>query len=274
MSNPNRAAPANACDCHIHVFDNRFADVGGGKSKSRPISQYRAAQSRMGTTRTVVVTPRPCGFDPSCTLDAVAQLGKDNARGIAVLNPAVTDAELKRFDDGGIRGIRFTLGNPKVAVTTVDMIEPLARRISALGWHVQLNMRGDQIVDNADLLQRLELPIVFDHMGRLPQPDGLLHPAYQLIRRLLDKGTAWIKLTSVVYSESEVASVGETARAYIQAAPERMLWGSDWPHGDREEMPGDKALFDRLAEWAPDEQTWQRILVENPETLYGFGRSA
>ena len=191
-----------------------------------------------------------------------------------MVHPTVTDAELKRLADGGIRGIRFTVGDPAVAVTTVDMIEPLATRINDLGWHVQLNMRGDQTVENADLLQRIESPIVFDHMARLPQPEGIRHAAFQVVRGLLDTGRAWVKLTSVVYSDSDGDSVSEVARAFIKAAPERMVWGSDWPHGNKKEMPDDEVLFDLLAEWAQDEPTRHRILVDNPQTLYGFPESA
>jgi predicted TIM-barrel fold metal-dependent hydrolase len=274
MSNlPRRAAPANSCDCHIHVFDHRFASPAGDVPSKRTASDYRVAQQRIGTTRTVVVTPRPYVTDSRCTLDAISQLGAAVTRGIAVLHPTVTDAELKQLADGGIRGIRFTVGNPSVAVTTVDMIEPLAKRINGLGWHVQLNMRGDQIVANADLLERLECPIVFDHMARLPQPEGIRHAAFQVVRRLLDKGRAWVKLTSVVYADSEAALIGDVARAFIRAAPERMLWGSDWPHGNKQEMPDDRILFDRLAEWAGDVPTWHRILVDNPQMLYGFSET-
>ena len=274
MSNsPRRAAPANACDCHIHVYDDRFPALAGNAPPHRPAADYRLAQKRIGTTRTVVVTPRPYVTDSRCTLDAIAQLGAAVTRGIAVLHPTVTDAELKKLADGGIRGIRFTLGNPAVAVTTVDMIEPLAKRINDLGWHVQLNMRGDQIVENADLLMRIDSPIVFDHMAGLPQPEGIRHAAFQVVRRLLDKGRTWVKLTSVGYSDDAADSIGEVAGAFISAAPERMLWGSDWPHGNKKEMPDDRVLFDRLAQWAPDEPTWRRILVDNPQTLYGFDES-
>ena len=266
-----RDAPANACDSHIHVYDNRFPALTGTAPQNRTASDYRIVQKRIGTTRTVVVSPRTYVTDHRCTLDAISQLGAAVTRGIAVLHPTVTDDELKRLADGGIRGIRFTLGNPAVAVTTVDMIEPLAKRINDLGWHVQLNMKGAQIVEHADLLQRLESPIVFDHMGRLPQPEGIRHDAFEIIRRLLDSGRAWIKLTSVVYSDSDEDSIGVVARALIKAAPERMVWGSDWPHGTKKEMPDDVVLFDRLAQWAQDEPTWQRILVDNPQSLYGFG---
>jgi predicted TIM-barrel fold metal-dependent hydrolase len=201
-------------------------------------------------------------------------LGPDQSRGIAVIHPDVTDTELQKMAMGGIRGIRFTLFNPATAVTTFDMIEPLSQRINELGWHVQVHMRADQIADAGDLLQRLPSSVVFDHMGRLPQPGAVNHPAFKIIRRMIDKGRTWVKLSGA-YHDTRVgaptyADVAETAKAYIKAAPERLIWGSDWPHPTEKEKPNDALLLDLLAAWAPDEAMFHRILVENPVVLYGF----
>src|ERR1700674_1442572 len=147
-------APANAADCHIHIYDPRFPESNprpGLNPKNATVTDYRLLQKRTGTTRVVVVTPRNYATDNRVTVDALVQLGQ-NARGIAVLHPTVTDAELKSLNDAGIRGIRFTLGDPSSAVVTFEMVEPLAKRITALGWHIQFNLDGDQIVDHADLL--------------------------------------------------------------------------------------------------------------------------
>jgi predicted TIM-barrel fold metal-dependent hydrolase len=201
----------------------------------------------------------------------------ENARGVAVVTPGITDAELKAMADGGIRGIRFTLFDPTTSVTGFDMIEPLARRVDEMGWHVQLHLAGDQIVEHEALLMRIASPIVFDHMGRFPQPQGLEHPAFRIIRRLIDKGKTWVKLSSI-YQDTKVgpptyADQTEVARAFLQAAPERMVWGSDWPHPtEREEKPDDALLFDLVAEWASDAALRQRLLVDNPAALYGFPR--
>src|SRR5450432_197312 len=156
-------APANACDCHMHIYDPRFAEANprpGLNPKNATVQDYRLLQKRTGTTRVVVVTPRNYATDNRVTLDALAQLG-GNARGVAVLHPTVTDAELKGLNDGGVRGIRFSLGDPSTAVVTFDMVEPLAKRVADLGWHVQFNLDGDQIADHADLLARLPSQIVF-----------------------------------------------------------------------------------------------------------------
>jgi D-galactarolactone isomerase len=188
----------------------------------------------------------------------------------------ITDAELKALAAGGIRGIRFTQFDPRTAVTTLDMIEPLAKRVNDLGWHVQIHMRGDQIVDAAGLWDRLPCPIVFDHLGRLPQPAGLDYPAFDIIRRLIDQGRTWVKLSGA-YLDSKVgppsyADVTKVAQAFVKAAPERMLWGSDWPHPSASPKPDDAVLFDLLLEWAPDDATRRRILVDNPQALYGFAK--
>jgi predicted TIM-barrel fold metal-dependent hydrolase len=213
------------------------------------------------------------------TVDALSQLGQ-NARGIAVLHPTVTDAELKSLNDAGIRGIRFTLGEPSTAVVSFDMVEPLAKRIVDLGWHVQFNLDGDQIVDHADLLNRLPTQIVFDHMGHPTLPAGVEHASFGIMRRLIDKGRTWIKLSGA-YANSKAGppaypEATTIAQAFVKAAPERMVWGSDWPHpGEQSKspLPNDALLFDLLATWAPDETIRTRILVANPEALYGFAKT-
>src|SRR5215510_411297 len=150
---PKRKAPANACDCHMHVYDaERFPPLRPGSrlQTNARVTDYTLLQKRLGTSRTVVVTPAVYVTDNRVTLDAVAQLGPD-ARGVAVIHPTITDAELKTLADGGIRGIRFTQFDPNTATTTIDMIEPLSRRVNELGWHVQIHMRGDQIAAAEDL---------------------------------------------------------------------------------------------------------------------------
>ncbi|MEI8153528.1 MAG: amidohydrolase family protein [Hyphomicrobiales bacterium] len=271
---PKRQSPPNACDCHMHIYDGARFPPPRPLSRMQPgacVADYRLLQRRLGTSRTIVVTPAAYATDNAVTLDAIAALG-EQARGVAVVHPAVTDAELQRLDRAGIRGIRFTQFDPNTATTTMDMIEPLARRVQALGWHVQIHLRGDQIAADADLLQRLPGTVVFDHLGRLTPPEGLKHPAFAVIRRMLDKGHTWMKLSGAYFfgSAPGYTKAGTVARAFIAAAPERMVWGSDWPHPTEAEKPDDALLLDLLSEWAPDERTRHRILAENPEKLYGF----
>ena len=245
------------------------------------VADYRLLQRRIGTTRSVVVTPAPYPAsvsDNQVTRDAIAQFGA-NACGVAIVYPGITDAELKTLADGGFRGIRFslTVANgiaPPLPATTIEAIESLGKRVNTLGWHVQFNVTADQLVAAGDLWNRLPSTLVFDHMGHMPQPMGIDHPAFTIIRRLVDTGRTWVKL-SVTYDSSKVgpptyADVNKVGQAYVQAAPERMVWGSNWPHPNEMDKPNDAALFDLLSDWAPSEATRHRILVENPEMLYGF----
>jgi len=261
----------------MHIYDPRLPQLPSRSLVSNAaVPDYRLLQKRNGTTRVVVVQPRNHATDNQVTLDAVAQLGA-NARGVAVLHPTVTDAELKKLDAGGIRGIRFSLGDPATAVVAIDMLEPLSKRIAVLGWHVQLHMPGDMIAANADLLRRLPSQIVIDHMGRFPPAVGLAHPAYPVILGLIDKGRTWVKLAGA-YLNTQIgpptyADATRIAQAFVKAAPERLVWGSDWPHPTENNKPDDALLFDLLATWAPDEVVRNRILVTNPEVLYGFAKS-
>jgi D-galactarolactone isomerase len=224
------------------------------------------------------VTPRNYATDNRVTLDALAQLGA-NARGVAVVHPTITDAELKALDAAGIRGIRFSLTGGADAVVTWDMVEPLSKRVAALGWHLQFNLDGSQITERADLLRRLPSQLVFDHMGRPTLPAGIEDQSFAVMRGLIDRGRTWIKLSGA-YSNSKIGppsypEATAIAQAFVKAAPERMVWGSDWPHpGEQNKpvLPDDALLFDLLAVWAADEATRRRILVENPEGLYGFAK--
>jgi predicted TIM-barrel fold metal-dependent hydrolase len=273
---PRLKAPANAADCHMHIYDPaRFPMVPNPRvpPSNATLTEYKLLQQRIGTTRVVVVTPRNYATQNAVTIDALEQLAP-NARGVAVLHPTVTNAELQRFDKAGIRGIRFSLGDPATAVVTVDMVEPLAMRVADLGWHVQFNMPGDQIVERAALLRRLPTELVFDHLGSPPLPAGAEHPSHGIIRELVDRGGAWVKLSGA-YSNSSVGSpypeATKIAQAFVKAAPERLVWGSDWPHPNAPgPTPNDALLFDLLSEWAPNEATRHRILVDNPAALYGF----
>ncbi len=272
---PRLKAPPNGCDCHMHIYDSRFPVAPNAKLRpaDATVDDYRRLQKRIGTTRNVIVTPSTYGTDNSCSLDAIARLGA-TARGVAVVDTSVTDAELKRLDSLGMRGIRFNL--VQSGATTIDMVEPLSKRVNDLGWHVQIHMLGDQIVEAAELLQRLPSPIVFDHMARVPEPAGVDHPAFTLMLKLIDRGRTWVKLSSA-YQDSRsgppaYGDVSKVAEAYVRAAPERMVWGSDWPHPTEkaDAKPDDAILFDLLTDWAPQEGVRNRILVDNPAALYRF----
>jgi predicted TIM-barrel fold metal-dependent hydrolase len=276
---PMLKAPPDAADCHMHIYDAaRFPMQPSPRvaPTRATVAEYRLLRQRIGTTRTVIVTPRNYFTDNRATVDAIKQLG--NARGVAVLHPDVSEAELKRLHAAGVRGTRFSLGDPATAVVKPEMVEPLAKRVANLGWHLQLNMPGELIVEMADVLRRLPVQLVFDHLGNPPLPAGARHPSHAIIRGLMDRNRAWVKLSGAYLNSQSGPPYPEAtgiAQAFVRAAPERLVWGSDWPHptAPGPAKPDDALLLDLLTVWAPDERIRRRILVENPEALYGFARA-
>ena len=269
--------PLKACDCHLHIYDARFAQSvdAAALQDLATVNEYRLLQKRLGTERAVIVTPRSYGVNNDVTLDAIAQLGIDRTRGVAVLRSDVSDTTLKALDAGGIRGVRFSLYTPKHAAASFEMVEPLAARIASLGWHLQLHWTADQIVEHEAMLKRLPTPIVLDHMTRLPQPLGLKHPAVKIVEHLLAQGRTWIKLSGA-YLDSQVGEAGDfldidaVARHWIATAPNRLVWGSDWPHPTETIKPNDANMLDMLARWTTERSVIEQILVTNPSELYGF----
>ena len=271
-------APPGACDCHHHIYDAaRFPVRAGARVvPNARVEDYRLLQKQTGTSRNIVVTP--IGFPATLaenlvTLDAIKQAG-GNARGVAIVNPTISDADLKTLHDGGVRGIRFSSTGGRVPDAVAKEIEPLAKRVADLGWHVQINIEAGPILELEDLWNRLPATLVIDHMGHIRQPQGVEDPAFKYILRLVEKGRTWVKL-SITYDSSKdgppgYADVNKVGAAYVKAAPERMVWGSNWPHPNETNKPDDALLFDQIAQWAPDEATRNRILVDNAATLYGF----
>jgi D-galactarolactone isomerase len=275
---PKVKAPPGACDCHMHIFDPRFAPLDPSRptTANATVADYRLLQKRLGLTRNIVVSPRNSGND--VTVDALKQLAP-NARGVAVVPMTISDAELKRLNDAGIRGHRFDLADPLNNSITPEVIETFAKRAADLGWHLQFFANGDKLVQIADVLRRLPTQIVLDHMGQPPLPAGTDHPGHRIVLELLEKGKGWTKISNIP-SNSKIGAPAypeatKTAQALIKAVPERLVWGTDWPHpGERDHKPNDATLFDLWAEWAPNEATRTRILVDNPAQLYGFPKTA
>jgi predicted TIM-barrel fold metal-dependent hydrolase len=269
---PATAAPAGACDAHCHIIDPRFPTPETARPAGMTADHYRQLQRRLGTSRAVFVQAKYHRTDHACLLDALMRFDGD-AVGVGVAHPGVEHDELRRLDAGGVRGLRFSVWNPKDTVTTIDMIEPLTKRVAELGWHVQVHMSGDQIVENAALLGRLPCPIVFDHMGRLPPKQGPDHPAFRVMLDLVGKGRAWVKLSGAYLNTGQgqpYADASRMAQAFVAEAPERLVWGSDWPHVTEAHKPDDAQLFDLLAVWTGSEKIRNRVLVDNPAKLYGF----
>lgn len=274
---PSRVLPPRACDSHMHIFDPRFAPSPHWR-RTPPVADvpaYRLLQQRLGTTRSVVVTPSTYGVDNRCTLAALAELGPQ-ARGVAVVDAEVDAAELQRLHRHGIRGLRVNFFSPQSwGVTTAEMLVTLADKVAALGWHIQVLARPGTLVELAPVLRSLPVPLVIDHLGLMGSMDGTDGDAFASVRALLDGGRTWMKL-SAPYIEADAGAPGReakdaVARALLAAAPERMLWGSDWPHTVA--APGsvdDSQLVDRFRGWCANDQQMDRILVDNPAALYGF----
>jgi predicted TIM-barrel fold metal-dependent hydrolase len=272
---PKLKAPPLSCDCHQHIYDPaRFPPSKPGSEPNATVADYRLFQKRLGLQRNVIATPRPYQTDNSVTLDAIAQFAP-NARGAATVDASITDAELDKLNKGGIRCARFGLGDNAAAMLTT--LEPLAKRVSELGWHIDLGANGDQLAALGDQLMNFPSVLVFDHMGRIGEPMGVDHPGFKVMLKLLDKGRTYVKLSMAAGDSKDgpptYADVSKVAEAYVKAAPERMLWGSNWPHPGEKDKPDDAVVFDLLSVWAPDAKTRHRILVENPGVLYGFAKS-
>lgn len=266
--------PDGACDCHHHIYDPRWAYLPDAKLKPPPatVANYRLLQKKLGTSRDIMVQPSSYGTDNRCLLDVLSQLG-ENCRAVCVVNASVTKKQLQQLNARGVRGVRvqFGLGDP---VKRAEIL-PLARRIADFGWHLQFNMPPEELVAMQSLLLSLPVPVIIDHLGRATDTHS---PQYATVRRLLDSGHGWVKLSGAyLYTKMgppDYADSSSAARGYIAAAPQRCVWGTDWPHPDatsgRVPMPDDVVLLDLLGKWVPDAKLRHRILVENPETFYGF----
>lgn len=271
---PHLKVPLNATDCHHHIYDSRFPV--DANSALRPpdatVADYRLLQKRLGTTRNVIVQPSTYGINNSGLIEALEEFGLETTRGIAVVNTSVSDEELKKLNKAGVRGIRFNLSQPGGA-TSMDMVEPLANRVAALGWHIQVVAKADQILAGADLWRSIPCPVVFDHLGHIT---SINHPAFDVIVEVLRTGKGWVKLSGAyILSQDGAPTYADrsiVAKAYVQEAPKQLVWGSDWPHPTAkiDNKPDDAILLDLLTEWIPDEEMRKGILVDNPARLYGF----
>lgn len=273
---PRLQAPPGACDCHMHIYDSRFPSAANARHKEgdSPVSEYRKVQRRLGLERVVVVQPTQYGTDNRCTVQAMADLGS-GARGIAVLDGTVTDAELEQLTAAGMRGVRFRmLDTPELPW---EILPTMASRLAEIGWHVQFQMDGRYLHEREALLKSLPGTLVIEHIGKFLEPVPVEDPGFQALSRLVDGGRCWVKLSGVYMMSRSgpplYEDLGVLAKALVRRAPERLVWASNWPHPlrNRTPAPPDEAmLLDVLLDWAPDEKVRNRILAANPAELYGF----
>jgi predicted TIM-barrel fold metal-dependent hydrolase len=269
---PQLAVPRGAVDCHHHVYDAAAPVAAGARPHpSASLADHARLLARLGVDRHVLVQPSTYGFDNALHLAALREAGPERARMVAVVPPDAAAADLRGMADSGVVGARANLISS--ALLRPAEVAPLARRLADLGWHLQIFADAGLIADLADVLRAAPCPVVFDHFAQLPLSGWAAHPAWGVVMDLVQAGRGWVKLSSP-YSldQSRPAAVGDLARALVAAAPQRMVWGTNWPHPNATTIPDDAALLDLLGEWAPDAAVRQAILVDNPAALYGFTR--
>jgi D-galactarolactone isomerase len=273
---PRTKAPAGTCDCHLHIYGPRDkypeAPTSPFPAPDAPVAAYRKVMTRLGIERAVVVQPSAYGKDNRCTMDAVAELG-DIARAVVVVDTSTSDEEMERLTRGGARAVRFHM--LPGGVLPWEMLDQMAARVAEFGWHVQLQLDGRLLPEKRQQIERLPGRIVIDHTGKFLEPVAPSDPAFKVLLDLVDSGRCWVKL-SAPYETSKAgppdyADVGALASTLIAAAPERMLWATNWPHPSAQNNPPDDAvMLDMLAHWCEDEAIRNRILAINPAEVYGF----
>lgn len=266
-------APPGACDCHLHVYEPGYplAPTALAAPPPGPLSDYIKLRDRLGLTRAVLVQPTAYGADNSCTLAAIAALGE--ARGVAMVTGDETDAELERLAQGGIRGFRFRTFPG--GVLPWEKLDRMAARAQEIGWFTDIEMDGRTLPDHEAALARLPGRLVIDHIGKFLEPVPPDHPAVAVLMRLIDSGRAYVKITSPYDSSRtgppDYADLAPLVAALVSAAPERLLWATNWPHAAlaADKRPDDGAWLDLMRQWMPDEVR-VKMLVDNPAALFGF----
>ena len=283
--------PAGACDCHAHVFgDAKRFPLSPDRAYTpppAPVEDLRRFLRGLHMDRVVIVSASVYGTNNDCALDAIRQLGS-RARGVANVSPESADSELERLRRGGIRGLRLNfetqgVSDPKVAV---DRFRLASERAAKLGWHIQVNTRLPIVAAMEEHVLAGPATVVFDHFAQAEALRGVDQPGFSSLVRLLKSGRAYVKISAayrIATRPSDYSDVVPLAKALIAANPDRVLWGSDWPHPDAVRRPGrsrtdlapplpvdDGRVLNQLAVWAPDAATRHTILVENPARLYGF----
>lgn len=272
--------PKSATDSHFHIFESPdrypyIADVRYPPPLA-PLDEYLKLAKRDGIERMVFVQPSAYGTDNSCMLDGMKRVGP-RARGVIALDPALGMSALHGLDGRGVRGVRVNVSpyqgyDAALPARVAAEAEQTARRIAGLGWHLDFLAPGWLIAELLPVLRALPVDFSVAHMGLFPAAGGVGQPGFRAFLELLREGRAWAKITGL-YRLSEdpgFEDVGPIARAVIAANPDRVLWGSDWPHISFADRVSNAQLLEYLRDWADDEATLRKILVDNPARLYGF----
>jgi len=281
-SRPTYHLPAGACDAHCHVFGpgDRFPYSGKRTytPPDAPAERLRALHNMLGIERVVLVQASVHGHDNSAMLDAIAQ-SPDTYRGVAMVAAGVTDEELQALHRGGVRSVRFNFVQHLGGAPDLAVVQRMAERIKPLGWHLVLHLDAEDLVTYRAFLLGLPVPFVIDHMGRTMVKNGLDQKPFELLLDLMKTNEkAWVKVTGAERISADLsaaqggpyADAAPFARKLMEAAPDRVLWGTDWPHPNVREMPDDGKLVDLLPLFTSDETLLRKLLVDNPTRLYWY----
>jgi 2-pyrone-4,6-dicarboxylate lactonase len=273
---PEFAFPAFACNTHCHVFGpvDRFpyARNRSYTPPEAPKERLFEMQSSLGISRAVIVQPTCHGTDNAVTLDAIAA-SNGACRGVAIVDETFDDARLEALHRAGIRGARFSFIKKLGDRPDLVLVRSVAERIRTFGWHLVFLIDADDLLDLHETLAMLPVPIVIDHMGRVPARDGINQPGFQALLRLLNLEQVWVKICGLERSSSSGAPFDDVipfASALLRKAPERVLWGTDWPHPNVTSVPDDIDLIDAIPRFAPERELQEQLLATNPARLYGF----
>ena len=281
--NPDFQSPPAGCDCHFHVFGPAERYPFGSDLRYppplAPVEDYRRLAKKLGIERFVFVQPSAYGRDNRCMLDAMREVGTKNCRGIADIDESAPDAELARLHALGVRGVRINVSPVKpyeagFAATLLPRIERLRGCCAEIGWQLDFLTPGWLTAELMPTLVKLNLDFTVAHFGMFFAKDGVKQPGFQALLQLLRRGNGrcWVKLTGVYRMSGApgFADVAPMARALIGAAPDRVIWGSDYPHLSFADKVDSVALWNLLGQWAPDAATRRKVLVDNPQQLFKF----
>ena len=265
--------PPAACDCHAHVCgpESRYPYAPNRLYTPHDAlpSDFRGMLDRLGIERGVLVQPSIYATDNRAMLDALAQ-HPERLRGVAVVPWDISSKELEKLHAAGVRGVRLNIVDLKEGkgVLALGRLKDLGRKIKPFGWHVEFLMHVDEFPDLDRQLANFPVDVVFGHLGYVKAAAGISLPGFKALLRLMRDGKAWVKLTAPYRLTTDAAPF---AQALVDAAPQRLVWGTDWPHVFiKAAMPDDAALLELFKRWIPDERLQRRILVENPAALYRF----
>ncbi|MGG5888538.1 amidohydrolase family protein [Falsiroseomonas sp. HC035] len=273
---PRLVLPEGACDAHCHVFGpGAVFPYAADRAYTPPDSPYEGLvklHGILGISRAVIVHASCHGSDMTVTLDGIAR-SEGRMRGVAVVEQGVTDAELARLHEGGIRGVRFNFVKHLGGMPDMAHFRRVLAQAEALGWHVVLHLDAQDIVPLADTISAIRIPFIIDHMARVKAKDGTGQPAFRQLLELMRNPLAWVKISGPERVSSSGAPFRDAvpfAQALLAAAPDRCLWGTDWPHPNiAGDMPNDGDLVDLLGEMVQgDEALLRQVVVANPNRLY------